>query len=108
MILASPYGDKTADNYLNPAAFAMPADGTFANTGRSSILAPGNWQFDISLTRTFQITEAQRIELRAEAFNLTNSTKFRAPETNWSRGNFGTISQAEDPRIMQFALKYYF
>ena len=102
------YGDKTAGNYLNSAAFALPANGTFANQGRSSILGPGNWQLDVALSRSFDLTESQRLEFRAEAFNLTNSTKFDNPQLNFSGNTFGRVLSAKDPRIMQFALKYYF
>src|SRR5437867_8090293 len=45
-ILENPYGNKTVSNYLNPAAFTLPALGTLGNMGRNSILGPGTWQFD--------------------------------------------------------------
>ena len=113
-ILASPYGKKTAGNYLNPAAFALPALGTFGNVGKASIAGPGFWQFDLALSRTFQLKEAQKVEFRAEAFNLTNSVRLNDPDTNLNNSNtFGqvvptAVSPAFDPRIMQFALKYFF
>ncbi len=108
LILDNPFGDKTAGNYLNPAAFERPAAGTFGNLGRSNIRGPGTWQFDVSLSRSFQLTEAQRIELRAEAFNILNGTRFRNPQNDFDSNTFGQVTRAEDPRIMQFALKYYF
>jgi hypothetical protein len=107
-ILADPYGKKTVDNYLNPNAFAQPASGTIGNVGRGSVRGPGTWQFDVSLSRTFQVREEQRIEFRAEAFNVTNSVHWGNPVTNLNSGNFGQITSASDPRIMQFALKYIF
>jgi hypothetical protein len=102
------YGDKTIGNYLNPRAFALPATGTLGNAGRNSFRGPGSWQFDLALSRTFQVREMQRIEFRAEAFNVTNSFMKNNPTINLNSGNFGQITSAKDPRIMQFALKYIF
>jgi hypothetical protein len=102
------YGDKTIGNYLNPRAFALPATGTLGSAGRNSVLGPGSWQFDLALSRSFQVREAQRVEFRAEAFNVTNSFIKNNPTTNLNSGNFGQITSAKDPRIMQFALKYFF
>jgi hypothetical protein len=107
-ILGSPYGDKTAGNYLNPAAFALPAMGTLGNTGRSAIRGPGTWQFDAALSRTFQFRETQKLEFRAEAFNLANSFRMNNPTVNFNSNIFGQVTSAQDPRIMQFAVKYVF
>ena len=107
-LLQNPYGDKTVGNYLNPAAFAIPALGTYGNVGIASINGPGYWQFDLALSSTFQVRETQKLEFRAEAFNVTNSVQLNDPVTNLNSGNFGQITSAKDPRIMQFALKYVF
>jgi hypothetical protein len=107
-ILSNVYGDKSFDNYLNPAAFAQPAIGTLGNVPRGSITGPGTWQFDAALTRTFQLGEMQRLEFRAEAFNVTNSVRMNAPNVTLSSSTFGQVTSARDPRIMQFALKYFF
>jgi hypothetical protein len=107
-VLPNVYGDKTPGNYLNAQAFAFPKTGTFGNLGSGSVRGPGYWQFNVALTRSFRFGEAQRLELRAEAFNLTNSVILNAPQTRFESGNFGKITSAQDPRIMQFALKYFF
>jgi hypothetical protein len=107
-VLGNPYGDKSVNNYLNPAAFALPGFGTLGNTGRGSIRGPGTWQFDAALSRAFQFREAQKIELRMEAFNVTNSFRMNAPTTVLNSNTFGQVTSAQDPRIMQFALKYFF
>ena len=107
-LLANPYGDKTVKNYLNTAAFALPSLGTLGNLGAYSIRGPSSWQFDTALSRTFQLRETQRIEFRAEAFNLTNSVRFNDPNTAIDNSVFGQVTSAKDPRIMQFALKYLF
>jgi hypothetical protein len=107
-ILGNPYGDKSVNNYLNPAAFALPAMGTIGNMAANSIAGPGYWQFDAALSRTFQFREAQKLEFRVEAFNITNTFKMNNPETNLNSNTFGQVTSSQDPRIMQFALKYFF
>ena len=130
-ILANPYSDrKSVTNYLNGAAFTAPAPGTYGNVGYNSIVGPRYWEWNEAISRQFQIREQQRIEIRAEAFNVTNSFRPGLPGTNLGSPNtFGRIlcSAANNstqnngngcqtgmgptsggPRIMQFALKYVF
>jgi hypothetical protein len=118
-ILADPYGAKTLENYLNPAAFTQPDLGTLSTMSPRNIVGPANWQFDMALTRSLQIREAQRIEFRVEAFNVTNSLRKGnpgataaapfLPATNAINSNtFGQITTSGDARVMQFALKYLF
>jgi hypothetical protein len=107
-ILASPYGDGSVKNFLNPKAFAAPLPGTFGNLGRGAIRGPSTWQFDVAVSRNFRVKETQHVEFRAEAFNLTNSFRPDILDSNSVSATFGQITQAKDPRIMQFALKYVF
>jgi hypothetical protein len=107
-VLPNPYGNKSVNNYLNPAAFALPALGTYGNVGAASIAGPGTWQFDAAVSRTFQLREVQKVEFRAEAFNVTNAFRLNDPTTNLNSNTFGQVTSARDPRIMQFALKYFF
>jgi hypothetical protein len=98
--------------WINPAAFEQPALGTLGNTGRSSVPGPGFFQIDSALSRIFRLKERQTIELRVEAFNLTNS--FRAGPgaalvvSARNSPQFGQILTAQDPRIMQLAMKFGF
>jgi hypothetical protein len=62
----------------------------------------------MALSRVFQLGEAQRVEFRAEAFNVINGFRRGNPATALSSNTFGQITTALDPRIMQFALKYVF
>jgi len=107
-VLGNPYGDKSLTDYLNPAAFAQPALGSLGNMRPRNIEGPNTWQFDASLSRVFQLRESQRVEVRVEAYNVTNSLRPGNPGTNFNAGTFGTITTALDPRILQFALKYVF
>jgi hypothetical protein len=112
--------------YLNKAAFQQQAPGVFTgNLGWNSITSPTFWDLDMSLSREFRITERQAIELRADAFNLTNSyvslmaanTPFSTAYGNPTTGpgfalitnnQFGQILGAQPTRKIQFALKYTF
>ena len=107
-VLGNPYGNKTVKNFLNPSAFALPALGTVGNLGRSNIPGPGYWQFDAAISRTFQLRETQKLEFRWETFNIPNAVRLDKPTTVLNSNNFGQITTAQDPRIMQFALKYVF
>jgi hypothetical protein len=103
------YGNKTLDNYLNRAAFAQPAPGTFGNLPRNSLRGPRFWKADLALSRLFPIGASQRLEARLEAFNLFNTFNWGNPTTNLSSGSFGRIqTMAGDPRIIQFGIKYAF
>jgi hypothetical protein len=94
--------------YWNRDAFAPPAPGTLGNVGRVVLRLPYEWQFDLSLARSFRFRERHGIEFRAEAYNLLNSFRPGTIDSNWSSRNFGKIRTALDPRILQFAMKYSF
>jgi len=95
--------------WLSPASFATPANGTFGNSGSANILGPGSFQFDMSLVRSFAVRERQKVEIRAEAFNLLNHYRPGAPAASiGTLASFGQITAGGDPRIMQFAFKYIF
>ena len=87
-------GGQTPATWINPEAFAIPANGTWGNAGRNLVRAPGLWQIDTALTKRHQITEHLGIEFRAEAFNLLNHSQFGLPNANISAlGSFGKITQ---------------
>jgi hypothetical protein len=110
-IIQNPFRDRSAgplSSYLNPAAFAIPALATTGNIGRNSIQGPGTWAFDAALSRIFRFRESQRLEFRAEAYNVTNTFRPGNPSANANSNTFGVIRTSFEPRIMQFALKYVF
>jgi Carboxypeptidase regulatory-like domain len=103
------YGQKTVNQYLNPAAFTQPAPGTFGNHVRGSITGPGQWVINTAVSRMLTLLGTQNVEFRVEAFNLLNHFNWGLPATNLQQGTFGRItSQATDPRILQFGVKYGF
>ena len=100
--------DPTIARWFDTTAFARPATGSFGNAGRGIILDPGAWNLDLAISRAFPITDAHRVDFRAEIFNLFNHARFGNPIVSFTSGIFGQINTARDPRIMQFALKYSF
>ena len=107
-VLVDPYlPNKSLDGWLNPAAFARPANGNYGNAA-NSIQGPGRIGIDMGLTRKFQVREGQSVEFRAEAFNIPNHLNPDNPNTTLSSQTFGKSTTAGDPRILQLALKYVF
>jgi hypothetical protein len=94
--------------WFNTAAFVNAPIGSYGSLGRSTILGPGQWNADLSLSRSFKFGEVRHLDFRAEAFNVLNHTRFGNPVTAKNSPSFGQILAAGAPRIMQFALKYTF
>jgi hypothetical protein len=63
---------------------------------------------DLGLFKRIRITGDMNVQFRAEFLNFFNTVNFNNPRTNVGQGGFGTITSADDPRIMQFGLKLVF
>jgi len=101
--------NPTIGQWFNTAAFVKNGPGTYGNAGPGILTGPGRWSLDAAIWRTFTFSERVRSDLRWEAFNVLNHARFNNPGTTLSNGNtFGVISSAQDPRIMQVALKVVF
>ncbi len=74
-------GIATNFAYLNPAAFSVPAPGTFGNARRNGYDGPGLAQFDLTLAKTFRIVERANLELKADAYNILNHPNLANPGT---------------------------
>ncbi len=96
--------------YLNPNAFATAPALTFGNVSRSiGLRSPRQVNWDVSMFKTFSITEKLKAQFRAEALNAMNTPMFRAPNTAFGNASFGRItSQANFSRMMQLGLRVYF
>jgi hypothetical protein len=83
--------------------------GSLGNARRTVCCGPHVSQTDFAILKTIQLSEKRHIDFRAEFFNLFNHTQFFTPDGNTSDGaQFGQVTQARDPRLMQFALKFFF
>jgi hypothetical protein len=106
------------NGYINLSCYNFPNPrNVLGNAGRNSLVGPGLAELDFSLTRTFQmpfLSDAARLQFRAEAFNLANRVNFQPPLPNNSLYNstgaplatVGIItSTATSSRQLQFALR---
>jgi hypothetical protein len=102
--------------WFDISRFAAPAANTFGNVGRNIMTGPGIFNLDFSVFRKFRVTERYGLELRAEAFNLTNTPQFDQPNTTFGSAGFGEITTAQGDqatpvnpnRQMQFSLRFTF
>ncbi|MGB9458396.1 MAG: TonB-dependent receptor [Bryobacteraceae bacterium] len=112
----------------NPAAFAIPAVGTYGNAGRNILRASGLHQLDLGLHKTVRINERFAVQFRAELFNVYNHPNFATPAASGNNlltagSSFGQAQEMANassgglllplfnsggPRSIQFALKVLF
>ena len=97
-------------DWFNPTGFFKPALGTDGNVGRNGIYGPGLAEGDVSIFKNVSLTERVKTELRAEAFNITNTPQFTNPDSNVGDGNFGRISATRQysERQLQMAVRFTF
>lgn len=101
-------GDTNA--FVKPIVIGSDGATAFGNSGIGIMRGPDQINFDVSLIKNTQITERQRLQFRAEFFNIANHPVFGNPTTARNNLNlFGVInSTVGNPRLIQFALKYNF
>ena len=99
---------RTRLQWFNTAAFAQPARGGFGSAGRNILSGPSHTWFDVSFFKNVPLGEKRRLQFRAETFNIFNTTRFNQPSGAMNTPNYGVITSAQDPRIVQLALKLYF
>jgi hypothetical protein len=102
------------NQWFNPAAFVLPAFGTYGNLGRGTYTGPGLANVDFSLFKNTAISERMSLQFRAEAFNLLNHTNYGTPNAIVFSGasvspSAGLITTtATFSRQIQFGLKLIF
>ncbi len=103
---------QTNGNYYFNNSTIFTESGVFGRVGtapRTICCGPGISDTDLSFIKAIPINERMRAEFRAEIFNLFNHTQFYNPDGNSTDGSqFGQVTQVKDPRLVQFALKFYF
>ena len=137
-VAGDPYKDVPAGtpglphgvNYFNPAAFSVPAIGTFGNAGVNIMYGPGFVNHDVTVTRKVAIGEHREFQLKVEAFNILNHVQFTGvnsgftftpcslgqagcfttPSGNFrnTNANIGALTGERGPRILSLELRFHF
>ena len=125
----TPPGGRTVSEWINPAAFALPA-GEFGTAPRNLVAGPGTWQIDLAAGKTFSLPERGRLEFRSEFYNVFNHPQLGQPQATCNVSSsapvgcgsgFGSITNTVNtevspvtpvgsgtPREIQFALRLEF
>jgi hypothetical protein len=93
------------------ARFDFPGAGEIGTSGRNAFRGPWFMNIDMSMVKQFRIREGHSVSFRWEFYNLFNQPMFANPAVNIATPqSFGRISAttANNPRIMQLALRYDF
>ena len=95
--------------FTNNGNFSVPAAGTFGSCPAQLgwLRGPGYADLDLSLQKNFQLTERYKLQFRSDFVNAFNHVNLNAPNMNLG-GTMGQITSAQDPRNIQFALKFYY
>lgn len=96
------------NEWFNTSVFAPNQVGTFGNGGKNFLRSPGLFNTDLALLKDTKISERMSLQFRAEFFNAFNNVNFGTPDNLLTDQTFGQILSANDPRILQFALKLLF
>jgi hypothetical protein len=109
----------TVSQWFNPAAFSAPTPGSWGTLPFNDLRGPGRDNWNLSLFKRFTLWESRGsyLELRLETFNTWNHTQFNQVSTGGTflangqpdpTTNFGQVTSAFDPRILQLGGKIYF
>jgi hypothetical protein len=101
-----PSDQQSIDHWFDTTAFAVQPQYSYGNTGRNILFGPGLKNLDLSLSKSFAISEGKRLQFRAESFNFTNTPAFGQPGATINGLGVGQITSAGDPRRIQFGLKF--
>ncbi|HUA87488.1 MAG TPA: carboxypeptidase regulatory-like domain-containing protein [Bryobacteraceae bacterium] len=112
----TPPGGSTPSEWINPAAFSVPAAGAFGNLGRNAFRAPRISALDLALAKDLFLGERVKVRFRADAFNIFNHAQYGAPNADISQTTFGEITTTISnyatgrgtPREFQLSAKLWF
>jgi hypothetical protein len=109
------HGVGPGNPWFSTSSFAAPAAATFGNVGRNYLSGPGFFNLDAALSKSVRFTERYNLDLRLEAFGVTNTPQFffasnggTAAGTTLGSSSFGQITSATGGRTLQLGAKFNF
>ena len=116
-VSGSTIGSKTQEAYFNTSSFSAPlapwnggVNEGFGNARKDTIVGPGVNNFNLALFKSFNLSKEKGavFQFRLESFNTFNHTQFLSLDTGFTDGNFGQVTSAQDPRVLQLGGKFQF
>jgi hypothetical protein len=102
-----PADQRTPQHWFDTSAFAIAPQFTLGTASRNPVRGPSYRDVDLAVMRSVPVGP-HKVELRVEVFNLLNTPNLGAPAAVAGAANFGTITTALDPRVVQLAAKFVF
>ncbi|MFY9644773.1 MAG: TonB-dependent receptor [Terriglobales bacterium] len=100
---------KSGGYFFDPSSFVNGPLGQIGNAPRTLCCGPGMANLDLGIHKIVVVREGMKLEFRNEFFNVFNHTQFFNPDGNITDGaSFGQVSRAQDPRLIQLALRLTF
>jgi outer membrane receptor protein involved in Fe transport len=101
--------NPTITQWFDTTCFVGQEINTIGNSGRNNLYGPPQRRADVSLFKDV-LFGTQRLQLRLEVFNVTNTPSFAVPDGGLGSATFGRITSTANniPRQFQFAAKYLF
>ena len=105
--LSAIHRTKTRDEWFSTSSFGV-ANGHFGSERYGSLLGPGVQKWDIATMKNINLGEHLRLQMRGEYFNAFNHTNFDNVDSSFEDSNFGQVTTAHEPRIIQIGAKLYY
>lgn len=106
---ALPSDQRGRDKWFNTAAFSRPPVDGLGNAGIGTVVGPPWHVWYLTLRKEFAVRESVKLRFRADTFNTFNHVNLNNPNVNVNADpGFGTISNGQPPRQIQFGLNLSF
>jgi len=105
------HNPRNGQPYFSTSLFSENALGTPGNVPRRFFYGPGLDNYDMAITKNIPVSESRSLQLRLEAFNVFNHAQFFGSQTvdgNINTATFGQVVNADPPRLIQLAAKFFF
>jgi hypothetical protein len=100
--------NPTTKQWFNPAAFAVPAFGTFGDAARNTITGPGTFLVNMGLIKNFSLGRPRVLSFRVQATNVFNTPQFISIDTTVNSPTYGQVVRVGNMRTVQFQTRFRF
>ena len=102
------FENRSTSKYFDTSAFTPAGPFVIGSSSRNPVRGPGLQNADLMIGKTFPIREKVNLDLRAEAFNVTNTPPLGDPNGSSGSPAFGSITTAGNPRVFELVGKIHF